>query len=183
MFDTDCTNCGAHNQSPPHYKGQTIKCTSCGGKFVALERGERIFTFHCSACRGSIEAEEQMKGAQATCPHCNRDIRVAPDPLPIPSKPPITHTQASSYSEEQTLQDTSNKTHSNTNSNKTKMKEYKVLTQKDKWFGGKFDPEKLEQAMNAYAAQGWRVITCATAQIPSFSGNREEMIVVLERDK
>jgi hypothetical protein len=63
------------------------------------------------------------------------------------------------------------------------MKEYKVLTQKDKWFGGKFDPEKLEQAINAYAAQSWRVISCATAQIPGFTGTREEMIVVLERDK
>ena len=40
------------------------KKASYGDKFVALERGERIFTFHCSACRGSIEAEEQMKGAQ-----------------------------------------------------------------------------------------------------------------------
>lgn len=30
------------------------------------------------------------------------------------------------------------------------MKEYKVLSQKDKWFTGKFDPEALEQAINAY---------------------------------
>lgn len=63
------------------------------------------------------------------------------------------------------------------------MKEYKVLTQKDKWFSGKFDPERLEQAINAYAAQGWRVISCATAKIPGFTATREEMIVVLERDK
>lgn len=34
-------------------------------------------------------------------------------------------------------------------------KEYKVLTQKDKWFSGKFDPAKLEEALNAYAEQGW----------------------------
>jgi hypothetical protein len=63
------------------------------------------------------------------------------------------------------------------------MKEYKVLTQKDKWFSGKFDPEKLEQALNGYAAQGWRVISCASAKISGFGGNREEMIVILERDK
>ena len=63
------------------------------------------------------------------------------------------------------------------------LKEYKILTQKDKWFSGKFDPELLEQAVNAYAKHGWRVISCATAQIPGFAGNREEMIVVLERDK
>lgn len=57
--------------------------------------------------------------------------------------------------------------------------EYKVLTQKDKWFSGKFDPAKLEEAMNAYAGQGWRVIAATTASIPGFGGNRDELIVVL----
>lgn len=62
------------------------------------------------------------------------------------------------------------------------IKEYKVLTQKDKWFSGKFDPEKLEGAINAYARHGWRVIGCATASIPGImSGSREEMIVIMER--
>ena len=64
------------------------------------------------------------------------------------------------------------------------MKEYKVLTQKDKWFSGKFDPELLEKAINAYAQQGWRVVSAATASFPGFfNGNREEMVVILERDK
>lgn len=62
------------------------------------------------------------------------------------------------------------------------MKEYKVMSQKDKWFGGKFDPESLEKGINAYASQGWRVISVATASIPGLTGMREEMIVVLERD-
>ena len=61
-------------------------------------------------------------------------------------------------------------------------KEYKVLTQKDKWFSDKFDPEKLEGAINAYARQGWRVIGCATASIPGLIvGSREEMVIILER--
>lgn len=65
-----------------------------------------------------------------------------------------------------------------------RMKEYKVLTQKDKWFSGKFDPELLEQAINSYATQGWRVITAATASFPGFfSGNREEMVIIMERDR
>jgi hypothetical protein len=62
------------------------------------------------------------------------------------------------------------------------MKQYKVLTQKDKWLSGKFDPELLEKALNAYAEQGWRLISCATADIPSFGGSRQEFIAVLERD-
>jgi hypothetical protein len=62
------------------------------------------------------------------------------------------------------------------------MKEYKVLTQKDKWFSGKFDPIKLEEALNSYAQQGWRLATCATADIPGIGGSRQEFVAVLERD-
>ena len=62
------------------------------------------------------------------------------------------------------------------------MKEYKVLTQKDKWFSGKFDPAVLEQAINSYANQGWEVKTATTAQIPGFGGPREECLIILERE-
>ncbi len=62
------------------------------------------------------------------------------------------------------------------------MKEYKVLTQKDKWFSGKFDPAVLEQALNSYAQQGWTLKACATADIPAFGGSRQEFVAVLERD-
>ncbi len=79
MFNTHCTHCGASNQSPPHYKDQSIKCGNCGDKFIAVEDFERPFRFHCSACGESIEAEQGMKGAQATCPHCNQDILVIED--------------------------------------------------------------------------------------------------------
>lgn len=61
------------------------------------------------------------------------------------------------------------------------MKEYKVLTQKDRYFSGKFDPEKLEQAINSYAREGWAVVSIATASIRGVS--REEIIVVMEREK
>ncbi len=64
----------------------------------------------------------------------------------------------------------------------TKRYEYKVLSQKDKWFSGKFDPMILEQAINAYAQQGWRVIGCATADIPGFTAQRQEFITLLERE-
>lgn len=61
-------------------------------------------------------------------------------------------------------------------------KEYKVLTQKDKWFSGKFDPALLEQALNAYAQQGWRFMSCATADVAGFGATRQEFVAILERD-
>ena len=63
------------------------------------------------------------------------------------------------------------------------MKEYKILSQKDKFLSGKFDPELLETAINAYAEQGWVVVSMATASIPGFGGPRDEMIVLFEREK
>ena len=63
------------------------------------------------------------------------------------------------------------------------MKEYKVLSQKDKWFSSKFDPQKLEEAINAYAKQGWVLKSAFSADIPGvFGGTRNEAIIVLERD-
>lgn len=64
------------------------------------------------------------------------------------------------------------------------IREYKVLTQKDRWFGGKFEPQKIEQALNSYAQEGWRLAAAATANFPAvFSGGRDELIMILEREK
>lgn len=60
--------------------------------------------------------------------------------------------------------------------------QYKVMTQKDRFFAGKFDPDKLEAAINSYATEGWRVVGVTTASVPSFGGARDELIVVLERN-
>jgi hypothetical protein len=38
------------------------------------------------------------------------------------------------------------------------MVEYKVLTQRDSRFLGKFDPDVLASVLNGYAAEGWRVV-------------------------
>ena len=58
---------------------------------------------------------------------------------------------------------------------------YKVLTQKDKWFAGKFDPERLEDAINFYAGEGWSVRGVSTTLYAGVGGKREEVLVVLEK--
>jgi hypothetical protein len=59
--------------------------------------------------------------------------------------------------------------------------EYKVITMKDRFFSGKFDPAKLEEMLNAYAGEGWTMKATTTAEIPGMMGNREEIIFILER--
>ena len=64
----------------------------------------------------------------------------------------------------------------------TDVKEYKLLTQKDKWFEGKFDLPRLEEAINHYAHRGWKVRAMTTAQVAGFSGGvKEELVVLMER--
>ena len=63
-----------------------------------------------------------------------------------------------------------------------RAKQYKVLTQKDRWFEGKFDLSRLEDALNHYALQGWVVRAMSTPHVVGFSGGpREEIVVLLER--
>ena len=59
--------------------------------------------------------------------------------------------------------------------------EYMVLTQKDRVFGGKFNPQQLQEALNGFARQGWRVVEATTTTFPGFTGAREELVFVLER--
>ena len=65
---------------------------------------------------------------------------------------------------------------------------YKVITQRDEFFGGQFDPAKLETLVNKLAAEGWRVVGVATADVSTFWGSlwagrqaRQEMVVFMER--
>ena len=61
-------------------------------------------------------------------------------------------------------------------------REYKVLTQKDRWFDGKFDLSRLEAALNHYAGLGWTVRAMSTPHVMGFSGGpREEIVVLMER--
>ena len=131
--------------------------------------------FKCPHCDQSIEAPAEMLDQLMDCPACGEPVEVqksrvklpplTPPPLravpklKLPMPPPIVRKPS-------------------------RIKEYKVLTQRDKCLSGTFDPEKLEQALNSYAAQGWQVISVATVPIPEAAGgHREEMIVVMGRDK
>jgi hypothetical protein len=58
-------------------------------------------------------------------------------------------------------------------------REYKLLTPKDKFFDGKFELPRLEEALNHYARQGWSVKAVSTPHVKGFSGALEEWITVL----
>ena len=62
------------------------------------------------------------------------------------------------------------------------MVAYKVLTERDSLFGGSFDPDALEQALNSYAAEGWRVVNSFLAT-SVWKSLKAEIVVILERSQ
>jgi Domain of unknown function (DUF4177) len=63
-----------------------------------------------------------------------------------------------------------------------RMPEYKVLTEGDSRFAGKFNTESLEAALNAHAAEGWRVVEGFLTASTWKSANAQ-IVVILERSK
>lgn len=63
------------------------------------------------------------------------------------------------------------------------MKEYKVITQNDKWFSGRFDGAALAVLLNNEARLGWEVKSMATASREGMlmGGGKDELVVLLER--
>ena len=59
--------------------------------------------------------------------------------------------------------------------------EYKVLTQEDRRWSGKFSPENLERTLNSYAAEGWRVASSFPVSSPWTLGTSQVMLL-LERE-
>lgn len=67
-------------------------------------------------------------------------------------------------------------------------KVYRVITQRDEFFGGKFDPVTLTMLINKFALDGWRVVAITAADVSTFFGTfwagrdaREELVVFLEK--
>ena len=61
----------------------------------------------------------------------------------------------------------------------TVRQEYRVLSVRDRFLGGRLDPEQLEQAVSAYSSQGWTVAgTCVDRR----GRSRDDVVVLLARD-
>jgi hypothetical protein len=59
--------------------------------------------------------------------------------------------------------------------------EYKVLTKEDRRWSGKFSPETLEQTLNSYAAEGWRVVSSFAVSSP-WTFSTSQVMTLLERE-
>lgn len=62
------------------------------------------------------------------------------------------------------------------------MLEYKVVTQGDKLFTGRFDADLLETTLNGYACDGWRLVESVVA-FNVWKSLKAELVLILERPR
>jgi len=149
-----CHQCGKKYSTPADFAGKGVRC-GCGAKITVPS-----------------PTESPLDGTQQAFVSQPRTSSVDPQAIPIKQLDGIATL----------LSQIAARLNTETATTLVAQMQYKVLTQKDKWFSGKFDPEKLEGAINSYASQGWRVCGVATASFPGFGGKRDEMVIVMERE-
>ena len=164
-----CPSCGEKGNIPGQLVGKKIRCQKCGTSFLA---GSSSAEIPVSALHHPVGIEHpkgdtiEVDGldpstwsATAIAVEKQAHEHKAIDPAPAFTASP----QGSEHSG-------------------VAARQYKILTQKDRWFEGKFDLSRLEEALNHYARQGWVVRAMSTPHIAGFSGGpREEIVVLLER--
>lgn len=62
------------------------------------------------------------------------------------------------------------------------MFEYKILTERDSRFSGRFDLDQLETTLNSYAAEGWKTAG-GISSTSIWKSSKTEILTFLERER
>ena len=163
-----CPSCGEKGRIPDTFIGHGIRCGKCGNRFLVTAP-----TKGSDAIAGQTEPQPGLKVKSGITVEGMDDAAwgesSAQIETPLETNPLPFEVHATGFTTEEGQPATS-------------TREYKVLTQRDKFFAGKFDFGRLEDAINYYARQGWVVRGLVTPQVTGFSGGpKEEIMVLLEK--
>ncbi len=176
-----CPDCMQEGRVPESFLGRRIKCSKCGNRFLVTGASDN------PAAPGSkaIPAGAVNDGSSALSPSTPTFEGIVVEgfeggwsdlqddaALEVPARP-LKEPETSGVGQV---------TGATGAPPPEGVKEYKLLTPKDKIFDNKFDLPRLEEVINTFALKGWTVRSMTTAQVAGFSGGvREELIVLLER--
>lgn len=180
-INVECPGCGARRSLPDAFRGVEVTCPRCGNRFVAEASSAGsadaipLLTTTGSAAEsgaGPAPADERAvpaaKLAQRVEPLPGLPPLEREDfPLPAEPKPAVPLPAGSSLA--------------GVDQAGPERLQYKVLTRKNLWFTGALNPEGLEEALNSYAQQGWRLKSTFVMTVPDAGKSREELVVILER--
>jgi len=171
MLTVTCPSCQEKGRIPAKFVGIRIKCKMCGTGFLVTPPPAKAGASKTAASSAPAMQAEPQRFEGIEVEGFDQSLwSAAAEPVSDAKGEPEHHDEESS-------------SFTATGSEPAMgVKEYKLLTQKDKFFAGKFDLGRLEEALNFYAKQGWVVKSMATPHLTGFSGGpREEFIVLLER--
>jgi hypothetical protein len=175
MLTVTCPFCHEKGRIPDGFIGKRIKCGKCANRFLVTP----------PVPKGA--GAKTDKADEPAAPTLHEPVHEGIEVEGLEAVAWSTGAQSAAETRGETEQDSSAGaqgvfTESSHAEQPTGVKEYKLLTQKDKWFEGKFDLPRLEEAINHYAQRGWKVRSMTTAQVAGFSGGiKEELVVLLER--
>ena len=173
-----CPDCMQEGRVPDSFLGRRIKCSKCGNRFLVTG----VASNPPAPGAKALQAGAVSDGSSALSPSTPTFEGIVvegfeggwsemqDDATPEVPAEPLREAQTSGVGEATGAP------------HPMGMKEYKLLTPKDKLFDNQFDLARLEEVINAFALNGWIVRSMTTAQVTAFSGGmREELLVLLER--
>jgi hypothetical protein len=180
MPTVTCPSCGEKGKIPGTFIGTRIKCKKCGNAFLVTPPAAKA---PATAGVGVGASAGQAPAAAHVAAGGEHEIAVEGLDEASWSATPVATAEHDPDQEHHHDEATSSFTASPGEGHAASgIKQYKLLTPKDKYFEGKFDLERLEQALNHFAKDGWVVRSMATPHVAGFSGGeREQLIVLLER--
>jgi Domain of unknown function (DUF4177) len=163
MPTVTCPTCGERGKIGANLFGSRIKCKKCASSFQVMAPAAKPTPAGAGVARAENPSGIAVEGLDASSWSLSTDVgealqaQAVADPAAIPAAIATALATPGAY-------------------------EYKLLTPRDKFFDGRFDLARLEEALNHYGRQGWTVKAMSTPHVKGFSGALEEFIVVvLER--
>ena len=173
MPTVTCPSCGEKGKIPPTLVGSRIKCRKCATSFLVAP----------AAAKSSAPAPE----ANAALVAAGAAVKArAGDQIEVDGLDDAAWTTTPVATEETDHEHSPPEHHADDSHGEftahpegQAIKQYRLLTPKDKYFEGKFDLERLELALNHFARQGWVVRGMSTPHVAGFSGGDKEMLIIL----
>ena len=171
MPSVTCPTCGEKGKITPNLIGARIKCRKCGNSFQVSPPAAKAAVATTSVPSPAVADEShgiEVEGLDASSWSLSTEAGPA-------QKDEATAT--ATVEPDQRLE--SSGSFVPAGSSAGAAREYKMITPKDKYFDGKFDLARLEDALNHYGRHGWVVKAVSTPHVKNFSGVLEETLVVL----
>ena len=164
-----CPTCGERGKITSNLIGVRIKCRKCGVSFLVSPPTAKAVGAGAVAAAGpvgpsaTVEAHGiEVEGLDVSSWAVPTDIAPSIAAHKTEAEMPVAVAQVEAAAPIQAA-----------------GREYKLLTSRDRYFDGKFDLARMEEALNHFGRLGWVAKSMVIPHLKGYSGALEEVIVVM----